>query len=595
MKTTTHFITTRNILLINPPVARPCEAPAGLAALAGALRSRGVSCVLWDANLEGLLDLVYQLPPVSVAGPDAIGQLALPGRAESWTRRALNQRDANLEYLRGKGAQPLGHKLQPQPQSRHISVEYGSLGRYIAAVKDLDHLLTVASAQAGVTVSLANYQDPALQPVRSGDLLNAAEHPETNIFYPFFTKKLHQLMQGHGGQPEHSVVGFSINYLTQALCAFAMIGFVRRHYPSVQVVVGGGLITSWCSRPGWRNPFGGLLDDAHIVAGPGEEKLLAICGVTGDEGVFNSGGAGPAGESVGVDTGVVAEAGAGVMVRSQPVASRLFPEFSFESLPMEQYLSPGIVLPIPASLGCWWRKCAFCPEKAEGNQYRTMQPAQLLEMLSAQIDRWKPSMVHLLDNAVSPRLMESMIATPPAAPWFGFARFTPHLEDPAFCRDLASSGCVMLQLGLESGDQGVLEQMGKGISLTSASRTLRNLKEAGILTYVYLLFGTPWENLEKAKRTMEFAAVHAPFINYLNLAVFNLPAWGSDAEELETVDFYEGDLTLYRSFKHPEGWGRGQVRHFLDREFKRHPALGAIIRRDPPVFTSNHAPFFPFP
>jgi hypothetical protein len=34
------------------------------------------------------------------------------------------------------------------------------------------------------------------------------------------------------------------------------------------------------------------------------------------------------------------------------------------------------------------------------------------------------------------------------------------------------------------------------------------------------------------------------------------------------------------------------VRRFLDREFARHPAIRKIINRQPPYFTSNHAPFF---
>jgi hypothetical protein len=35
-----------------------------------------------------------------------------------------------------------------------------------------------------------------------------------------------------------------------------------------------------------------------------------------------------------------------------------------------------------------------------------------------------------------------------------------------------------------------------------------------------------------------------------------------------------------------------RVRRFLDREWKRHPLIAPILRRDPPIFTSNHAPFF---
>ena len=61
---------------------------------------------------------------------------------------------------------------------------------------------------------------------------------------------------------------------------------------------------------------------------------------------------------------------------------------------------------------------------------------------------------------------------------------------------------------------------------------------------------------------------------------------------METKHFYEGDLSLYTDFDHPKGWSRSFIRQFLDKEFKRHPALAPILRRDPPVFTSNHAPFF---
>ncbi|RPJ33541.1 MAG: radical SAM protein, partial [Deltaproteobacteria bacterium] len=75
-------------------------------------------------------------------------------------------------------------------------------------------------------------------------------------------------------------------------------------------------------------------------------------------------------------------------------------------------------------------------------------------------------------------------------------------------------------------------------------------------------------------------------------ALFNLPLGGGGFSNLRTEQFSEGDLSLYTGFTHPSGWNRGEVRQFLDKEFKRHPAVAEIIRRDPPIFTSNHAPFF---
>jgi radical SAM superfamily enzyme YgiQ (UPF0313 family) len=150
----------------------------------------------------------------------------------------------------------------------------------------------------------------------------------------------------------------------------------------------------------------------------------------------------------------------------------------------------------------------------------------------------------------------------------------------------------MLKLGIESGSQKILDHLQKGIDLEIASKALKALKQAGIATYVYLLFGTPPETEEDAYRTLDFTARHHDLISFLNVAIFNLPAYGPDVENLETESFYEGDLSLYRNFVHPNGWSRSVVRQFLNRTFKRHPAVSPILQRDPPYFTSNHAPFF---
>ena len=152
----------------------------------------------------------------------------------------------------------------------------------------------------------------------------------------------------------------------------------------------------------------------------------------------------------------------------------------------------------------------------------------------------------------------------------------------------------MLKLGLESGDQGVLDNMQKGINIGTVSLALKSLKQAGIATYVYLLFGTPSETLKEARSTLDFTIKHSGEISFLNIAVFNMPVCGPEAAQFEISSFYEGDLSLYTDFVHPAGWDRKAIRHFLDNEFKRHSAVSAILKKDPPIFTSNHAPFFTF-
>ena len=173
-------------------------------------------------------------------------------------------------------------------------------------------------------------------------------------------------------------------------------------------------------------------------------------------------------------------------------------------------------------------------------------------------------------------------------PWYGFVRITEDMADPAFCRRLHDAGCVMLKLGLESGDQGVLDILEKGISLQTASQVLRNLKEAGIGTYVYLLFGTPPEDRAAARQTREYVVANSPWIDFLNVAIFNMPVFA--AADLVTRPFSAGDLSLYTDFEHPRGLNRREVRRFIVEEVRKHPAIAAILNRVPRIFTSNHAP-----
>lgn len=259
---------------------------------------------------------------------------------------------------------------------------------------------------------------------------------------------------------------------------------------------------------------------------------------------------------------------------------------------LDRYLAPLRVLPYSTSRGCYWKKCAFCPETAEDSSYFTGSPHDIVDDLTMATRQSGAGLIHFLDNALSPRLLAYLIDHPPGLPWYGFARISRHLTDAGFAKGLKASGCVMLKLGVESGDQAVLDALAKGIDIQSVSMALDTIHQAGIATYVYLLFGTPAENEASARKTLDFTLAHASSIDFLNLAIFNLPAYSSEAGNLNTEDFYEGDLSLYREFTHPRGWSRDRVRRFLSKEFKKPAAVRTILNNDPPFFTSNHAPFF---
>lgn len=188
------------VILIHPPVVKPSEPPAGLAKLSGALKGRGLRHILVDANLEAIL---FLLEHAALSRPDV------------WTARAYKHVRRNLASLRERAT-------------------YRSFGRYQRAVADVNRLLG-ASAHAFVRVSLADYEDRRLSPQKSGDLMYAAEHPEESVFYQYFSARLTGLLGDNGSAP---IIGFSLNYLSQALPTLAMAGFVRKKLPGARIVLG---------------------------------------------------------------------------------------------------------------------------------------------------------------------------------------------------------------------------------------------------------------------------------------------------------------------------------------------------------------------
>ncbi|HEY5497170.1 MAG TPA: hypothetical protein VIK19_02435, partial [Syntrophales bacterium] len=235
----------KKLLLIHPPVSKPCEPPAGIARLAGALQEHGIPCTVIDANVEGLHFLlnsqrvregadIWGHDPISseigIASPDMAEVVEAGGRdraGNTWTKRAVRNLPRHL------------HSLRTWPL-------YGHADRYRRAVADINRVLAGAPSQVSVakgenqafnpiptptlplkgrgssrhplisggltdcedaarrrrrdnshqvTVSLADYEDAALSPLRSADLLQAAAQPERNPFYPYFHARLMSLLK----------------------------------------------------------------------------------------------------------------------------------------------------------------------------------------------------------------------------------------------------------------------------------------------------------------------------------------------------------------------------------------------------------------
>jgi hypothetical protein len=77
------------------------------------------------------------------------------------------------------------------------------------------------------------------------------------VFFLLFRARITQVLAAFPTR----TIGLSINYLSRALCAFAVVGFAKTVPPELCVVLGGSLITSWVAQGSLAatERFGGLV------------------------------------------------------------------------------------------------------------------------------------------------------------------------------------------------------------------------------------------------------------------------------------------------------------------------------------------------
>ncbi|QEN09556.1 radical SAM protein [Oceanispirochaeta crateris] len=475
----------------------------------------------------------------------------LDGAAEAYywltTLPAADPEDSRAQRTR-KNKERLWQSLCQEKSTGDTSPNaYASFDRYKKNLNDLSYLAQSSLPPVkGIRITPADLEIEDRSPLQKADLIHAWTHPEESFFYPWFSKRLTDFLQPNAS----GTVGISIGYLSQALIGMSICGYIKQQWPEVRIQLGGGLIISWLKGPA---DCSFLKDLVHEVqGGPGEEAIVAFAGKDWQ--------------------------GPGL---ADP-----------EDLYKLPYIAPGPILPYSASFGCSWKKCTFCNEHWEDNPFCEEGASAVVSNLRTLVKKHDPALIHITDSEISLGLIKELAKNPPGAPWYSFSRFFPVLTDPGFCHQLAQSGCTMLCLGLESGDQNVLDALKKGIHLNQVRAILQNLRGAGIGTFVYVMFGTAVENRDAALRTRDFILEQRQNISFINAAVFSMPVMSRELEQLESRNFYEGELSLYKDFTHPLGFGRRQVREFLSKDFQAIPEIREILKRTPPIFTSNHAPFF---
>ena len=77
--------------------------------------------------------------------------------------------------------------------------------------------------------------------------------------------------------------------------------------------------------------------------------------------------------------------------------------------------------------------------------------------------------------------------------------------DTEILKKMRHAGVTMISIGIESGNQDVLDFYNKGITLSQIKETVRLSKKLGFLVFGSFILGAPMETEEHIKRTIKFA------------------------------------------------------------------------------------------
>lgn len=220
----------------------------------------------------------------------------------------------------------------------------------------------------------------------------------------------------------------------------------------------------------------------------------------------------------------------GKMVKEPPVFQKDIDQFGipdFGGLALNEYFSPEPIIPLLLSRGCYWRKCTFCVHYfSAGDTYRVRSLDAILEVLEHFVAKGIRNFA-FVDEMIAPgqfvRLAKAIKEAELGITYYAYSKpnrtFT-----PAILKEIAESGCKFLLWGLESGNQRILDLMGKGTLVEEVAEVMKNTHEAGIANHVFVIGGFPTETPAEFADTLNFLNDNRNYIYATHSGPFGLEA-----------------------------------------------------------------------
>ncbi|MCP4603096.1 MAG: radical SAM protein [Proteobacteria bacterium] len=203
-------------------------------------------------------------------------------------------------------------------------------------------------------------------------------------------------------------------------------------------------------------------------------------------------------------------------------------------LPPFSYIkTPGTAM--STSRGCVYQ-CSYCDRSVFKKGFRSNSAEYTYNHMKYLRERFGIRHVNIYDDLFTTdrgRIMElcHKLAREPVQMQFNCAVRIGHADDDLLDA-LKDAGCLMLSVGVESGDPGLLKKLKAGVTLDQVKETVQSIQAKGIRAKGLFMMGVVGETEESIKKTSDF--IMAMGFDDMNMSKFTpfpgAPCWSTIRE-----------------------------------------------------------------
>lgn len=176
-------------------------------------------------------------------------------------------------------------------------------------------------------------------------------------------------------------------------------------------------------------------------------------------------------------------------------------------LPLEKYRKVGkVIFPLTTSRGCiFW--CNFCSSvRMFGRKYRKRSPENVVDEIEMLQDKYDATQFTFYDDTFTvdrervEKICDGIQERGLELEWDCETRVD--MVDRTLLQKMKDAGCIGVWLGVESGSDTIIENMGKEIAIEQTRRTFKKAQELGLMTVANVILGFPGETEKSAWETI---------------------------------------------------------------------------------------------